>query len=110
MLTFPVKEEILVKLRSAEEETARRVAAAKARAQDVLKEARREAERILAEAEEQARSAEDHRLADERKRMEQERVRILAKGREREEALRSTYAKNVDAFVEKALATFERSA
>ena len=105
-----VKEEILTKLRSAEEETQKRVAAAKEQANEILKSARREAEDRIAKAQEEARKSEEQKLAAERQRLEKERERILAEGSKQEAALRASYAKKVDKHVEKALGSFERSA
>jgi vacuolar-type H+-ATPase subunit H len=108
--TVMVKEEILSKLRSAEEETAKRIAKAKEQAAEILKSARREADERIARAESDARSGQEAKLADERKRLEKERDRILAEGAKKEEALRASYAKKVGQHVEKAIDLFERSA
>lgn len=105
-----VKEEILTKLRSAEEETAKRIAGAKERANEILKSARREADELTSKATDQARSDEERKVAAERQRLEKERERILADGAKQEQALRASYQKKVAQHVEKALASFERSA
>ncbi|HEX9815437.1 MAG TPA: hypothetical protein VGB18_00535 [Candidatus Thermoplasmatota archaeon] len=105
-----VKEEILRKLRSAEDETAKRVTSAKEQANELLRSARREAEQLLSQATEEARKTDEHKVAEERKRLEKERERILAEGARKEQALRAAYQKKVAQHVEKAIATFERSA
>ncbi len=105
-----VKEEILAKLRVAEEDTAKRVAAAKDRANDILKGARREAEERITNAQGEARMAEDMALAEERKRLEKERDKILASGAQDEQTLRASYRKKVAQHVTKGLESFERSA
>ena len=105
-----VKEEILRKLRSAEDDTAKGVTAAKEEANELLRSARREAEQLIAQASEDARKAEEQKVAEERKRLEKERERILAEGARKEQALRAAYQKRVAQHVDKAIATFERSA
>jgi vacuolar-type H+-ATPase subunit H len=105
-----VKEEILVKLRSAEEDTAKRVANAKDRAAEILKQARVDAQQLVQQAQDEARRDEETKVAAERKRLEAERTRILEDGKRKEEGLRSAYQKRVDQHVEKALQSFERSA
>lgn len=105
-----VKEEILTKLRSAEEDNAKRVAAAKEQANEILKTARRDAEERIAKAQEEARKSEEQKLSAERSRLEKERDRILAEGTKQEQALRASYQTKVAQHVEKALGSFERSA
>lgn len=104
-----VKEEILLKLRSAEEETARRVAAAKERAADLIKKARAEADQIVEQSRDEAHRVEERAIAAERARLEKERERILAKGAADEKALRDAYHAKVAQHVDKAVAGFERS-
>jgi len=104
-----MKEEILVKLRSAEEQNAHRVAAAKERASELLKQARTAADQLVLQAQEEARRDEEAQVAAERKRLETERARILADGKKKEEQVRAAYQRKVDQHVEKALAAFERS-
>jgi vacuolar-type H+-ATPase subunit H len=108
--TDVVKEEILVKLRSAEEETARRIAAAKERAAETIKQARLETDWTVETARLEARKTEEQRVAQERARLEMERERILTEGQKQEQALRASYQKKVTQHVEKALASFERNA
>lgn len=105
-----MKEEILVRLKSAEDETAKRIAAAKEKATELVKQARVEAQALIDQAHEEARRDEEARVAAERKKLETERARILQEGQKREETLRANYQKRVAQHVENALQSFERSA
>lgn len=104
-----VKQDILVKLKSTEEETARRIEQAKARASDLLKDARRRAEEIRREALEEAQRDQADQLKRERSDLEKARDRTLQEGKAREEKVRAQYQKNADAYVKRSLDVFARS-
>lgn len=104
-----MKQEILVQLKSAEDETAKRIERAQLRAAELVKTARREAEELLRAAEEEARRDEESQLKQERAGMERERERILKEGEAKEAALRQAYARQVESFVKKGLDAFKRA-
>lgn len=104
-----MKPEILVKLKSAEEETARRLEKARERAAETARDGRLQAEELLRVAAEDAQKDQEAQLATERARLEQERERILSEGRTKEDHLRAAYKKNADPYLKKALDTFSRS-
>ena len=104
-----MKQEILVKLKSAEEETAKRLVATKERAADLLKQARAQAEDVRRHAQEDARRDQEAQLASERARLAKDKDRILAEGAARDQKLRDHYKKQADSGVEQALEVFTRS-
>ncbi len=104
-----MKQEILVKLKTAEEETAQRVEKAKERAAEILKGARGQADEIRRKALEEAKRDQDAQIKAERTKLEQERDKVLGEGHAREEKLRARYQKEVDAAVKKAMTVFSRS-
>lgn len=104
-----MKQEILVKLKTAEAENEQRLQKAREQAQELLKQARVRADQVLRSVQTEAAQDQQAQLGAERSRLETERERILAEGRSREEKLRASYAAHVATRVKKALEVFERS-
>lgn len=104
-----MKQEILTRLKTSEDETARRIEKSKETAAETLKTARRRGEEILREATEEAQRDQANQLGIERSRLQKEREAVLAQGQTKEKQLRSTYEKRADEHVRKAVEAFARS-
>lgn len=104
-----MKQDILVKLKTAEVENARRIKDAHKRADELVKEARDQVVQILREARDDARKELEKQVAEARQTLASEREEILNEGQKREKRLRTQYEKNVDAHLEKAMKAFARS-
>jgi V/A-type H+/Na+-transporting ATPase subunit G/H len=104
-----VKQEILAKLKTTEDEVARRVEQARERATETLRQARVRADEVRRQAEEDARRDQKTQLEAERARLAQEREQVLADGRKREDQVRARFQTQVDAHVKKAVDVFTRS-
>jgi len=104
-----LKHEILTKLKTAEDENARRIEQAKEKAAEILKKARSRADEIRRQALEEAQRDQARQLEEERKRLAHERETTLADGKKREEKLRAQYRQGVEAQAKKAVDVFSRS-
>jgi V/A-type H+-transporting ATPase subunit G/H len=104
-----LKQEILIKLKTAEQEAAQRTAGAREEAIRLVQEARRQAAKILEDAQAKARDEAGASLDAQRARLEAEKEKILGAGRQREQAVRDHFQAHVDAAVKKAVKTFEGS-
>jgi ATP synthase H subunit len=102
-----LKQEILIKLKSAEAENDERLSKAKEEAARRVQEARRQATDLVRSAEQSARKAAESTIKSTQARLESERTKILAAGAKNEDALRKRYKAGVDAAVKKAVETFE---
>lgn len=103
-----VKQEILAKLKAAEETNAQRIERAKARAAELLKSSKTEAETLLRVAAEEAHRDQEAQVAAERVRLGVERERILQEGAAKETNLRQHYGKNVAGHVKKSVEEIQR--
>lgn len=104
-----MKQEILVRLKTAEEETARRIEKGRERAVKIVKESRGEADEIVRASQEQAQRDQEAQVAAERGRLDGERERVLAEGRAREGKVRARYEAEAGPFVKKAVEALARS-
>ena len=104
-----MKQEILTRLKSSEDETTRRVEKAKESATEIAKVARRRADEILREAADEAQRDQANQLGIERSKLQKEREQVLAQGAAKEKQMRASYEKRVDEHVKKAVEAFARS-